>query len=81
MSEKRKHGLNGNMSEQQFDNEAFLDWLDEYDGHVYAHELEQEWPNFPWDGLSGQTCPFRDGEPAYYQHDLRQIAEGRPNYD
>jgi len=64
-----------------FDNEAFLDWLDDYDGHVYAHELEQEWLNFPWDGLSGQTCPFRDGEPAYYQHDLRQIAESRPNWD
>jgi len=66
---------------EKFDNEAFLCWLDQYDGHVYAHELEQEWPNFSWDRPIGQTCPFRDGEPAYYQHDLRQIAEGSPNWD
>jgi len=85
---------------EQFDNETFLDWLDDYEvrdfvqrshsetvrgansqRHVYAHELEQQWPNFPWHGLTGQTCPFRDGERAYFQHDLRQIAEGRPNYD
>ena len=60
-----------------FDSEAFLEWLDEFDRPVYPDELLEEWPGFPIRELNGSTGPIHDGEPAYYRHDLRTIAEGR----
>lgn len=59
----------------KFDAEAFLEWLDEYDGSVLNSELEEQWPNFPMEKMAYQTCPIVDGELAYYQWDLRQIAK------
>jgi len=63
-----------------FDNEAFLDWLDEQDGPITITQME-EWPNFPVEQMKYVTGVFEDGERAYYQRDLRRAAEGRSIID
>lgn len=63
-----------------FDTEAFLEWLDEQEGPVTWEELQQ-WPEFPHLYLKGVTGPFVDGEPAYYQHDLRRAARRYKPFD
>lgn len=68
---------------EDFDSEAFLEWLDEYGSPVPKQTLRDEWPNFPWEnvpvGITGAITD--DGELAYYRRDLRLAAEGKPNLD
>lgn len=64
-----------------FDAEAFLTWLDDYDGPVKKGDLAEEWSDFPLGELNGCTGPIIDGDFAYYQRDLRRVAEGRPILD
>ncbi len=60
----------------EFDAEAFLEWLDEQDGAITISQME-DWPCFPWGELGCVTGVFHDGERAYYKRDLRRVAEGR----
>lgn len=64
-----------------FDHEAFLAWLDDRDGPVPGAVLDDEWPDFPRDGLVGVTGPIVDGEFAYFRHDLERAARGRRPID
>jgi len=66
---------------ENFDNEAFLEWLNGQDGHIRRDRLREQWPSFPLAKLAYTTQPFVEGEFAYFQHDLRRVAEGRAIVD
>jgi hypothetical protein len=68
---------------KNFDSEAFLGWLDAYGSPVPKETLHEQWPNFPWENVpTGITGAITDGgKIAYYSHDLRRAAEGKPNVD
>lgn len=68
---------------ENFDSEAFLEWLDGYGSPVPKETLRDEWPNFPWDNIrTGITGAITDGgKLAYYRHDLRLAVKGKSNLD
>ena len=57
--------------------DEFIEWLDDQEGHIRKSTMKAEWPTFPLYRLRASTGPIVDGEFAYYQHDLRKVAEGR----
>lgn len=57
-----------------FDSEAFLDWLDDIDGYrVRASRVREEWPEFEeaTGGLIGVTMTYDDGESLVPKRDYR----------
>jgi len=70
------------MSES-FDPEAFCEWLAVQDSTLCFDDIDEEWPNFPWDQMGvGITVGLSDGgESLYYKRDLRRAARGFPNND
>lgn len=66
-----------------FDTEAFLDWLDDHDGGVPQQKMDERWPNFPWENVTvGITVALDDDwNSVYYKRDLRRAAKGLPNHD
>ena len=69
------------MIDTDFNREAFLAWLDKQDGHIKQRTIVEQWPSFPMKAMAYRTGPFVDGEYAFYQHDLRRVAQGCPNRD
>lgn len=66
------------MMQHNFDAEAFLDWIDEHDGAVPREELQEEWPNFPFENIGTVTVTLDDdGRSCYFQRDLRRAAKGQ----
>jgi hypothetical protein len=86
-AEPSSHSEDGADSEsstnsRDFDNEAFLEWLDDQEGAVPQPVIVREWPDFPWKRVGAVTCSLTDdGEVAYYQRDLRRAARGRRPLD
>lgn len=66
----------------EFDAEAFLDWLDTIDDyHVSRQRVEDEWPSFEHDRLVGVTMQYDPdtGETRVPKRDYRHaVVHGYP---
>jgi hypothetical protein len=64
-----------------FDEQQFLDWLDDQEGPITMTTMDEQWPEFPWQYMDYNTGPIVKGDCAYYKHDLRLAAKKRQNPD
>lgn len=64
-----------------FDQDTFLNWLDDQEGPITKETMDEQWDDFPWQYMQYNTGPIIEGDYAYYQHDLRRAAKRLPVRD